>query len=76
MIEIIESGDESKAEYTLFECEECGCKWRASLGDYEIGQTFDMSAIVFDACYETKHMRCPNCGQWVDAEVVDEHGKE
>lgn len=76
MIEIIESGDESKAEYTLFECEECGCKWRASLGDYKTGQTFDRSAILFDACYETKHMRCPNCGRWVDVEVIDEQGKK
>lgn len=66
MITIIESGDESKAEYTLFECTECGCKWRASLGDYQTGQTFDISAILFDVCYEAKHMRCPNCGQWVE----------
>ena len=69
MIEIIKSGDESKAEYTLFECEECGCKWRASLGDYQIGRTFVMSAIADDACYETKHMHCPNCGRWVDVET-------
>ena len=76
MIEIIKSGDESKAEYTLFECEECGCKWRASLGDYRLGWSIDISKLDIDEWRKTKSMRCPNCGQWVDAEVIDENAKE
>lgn len=69
MIEIFKSGDESKAEYTLFECEECGCKWRASIRNYRLGWSIDISKLDIDEWRKTKSMRCPNCGRWVEVEA-------
>lgn len=67
MIEIIKNGDPKKTDsFITFECENCGCVWKADHSDYTYNLTEWLQEMY------TAH--CPNCHEttWVVIECFNE----
>ena len=72
MIEIIKHGDPRKTDnFMRFQCENCGCIWKADHLDYKVRLT-DWATYLYTA-------NCPNCHEeaWIvkdgdQKEVIEE----